>query len=98
MTFRALLRHPTGFVPLLMSAAAFSLILYVRATVGVTHQPDEGMPARVFQLLMLLQTPIVAVFAWKWVPCSPRSAALVLALQIGAALAAIATIVWLEPR
>lgn len=96
MGMTALLRQPSAFVPLVMSGAAFVLILGVLATVGVTHPQDEGGPARIFQVLMLLQAPIVMLFALTWLPRSPRSAGLVLALQIGAAVAAIATVVWLE--
>jgi len=62
MTFGSLLKQPSAFIPLLMSAAAFLLIIAVLSTVGVTH-PDEGAPARLFQLLILLQVPIVGFFA-----------------------------------
>jgi hypothetical protein len=79
-----------------MSLAAFALIGLVLATVGVTQPEDEGAPARVFQLLMVLQVPIAALFAARWLRRSPRAAALVLLLQAGAALLAVATIVWLE--
>jgi hypothetical protein len=96
MTIASLLKQPSAFIPLATSGAAFALILGVLATVGVTRQADEGTPARLFQLLMLLQAPVVMFFAVTWVPRSPRSAGVVLALQIGAALAALATVVWLE--
>lgn len=96
MTFATLLRQPSAIIPLLMSCGAFLLIVGVLATVGATHQPDEGTPARVFQLLILLQVPVAALFALKWLPRSPRPALLVLLLQVGAVLAAMATIAWLE--
>jgi hypothetical protein len=38
------------------------------------------------------QLPVVAFFAIKWLPRSPRQALLVLALQAGAALAALAPV------
>jgi hypothetical protein len=41
---------------------------------------------------MVAQVPIVAFFALKWLPQNPRSAMLVLALQVGAALVAIAPV------
>lgn len=96
MTITALLKQPSASIPLVMSGAALMLILDVLATVGVTHQPDEGASARIFQLLMQLQVPVVIVFAVTWGSRSPRSAGLVLALQVGAALAAIAALAWLE--
>jgi len=39
-----------------------------------------------------LQIPIVAFFAIKWLPRTPRQALWVLALQAGAALAALAPV------
>ena len=96
MTFATLVRKPTGLTPLLMSCTAFALIVWVLTTVGITHPSDEQAPARVFQLLILLQIPLTVLFALRWLPRSPWSASLVLLLQIAAALAAIGTILWLE--
>jgi hypothetical protein len=96
MSFTSLLKNPSAFIPLVMSLAAFLLIIAVLSTAGITHQRDEGAPARIFQLLIALQIPIIAFFALKWLPKSPRPSLLVLLLQIGAASAAVATIVWLE--
>jgi len=98
MTFGSLCKQPSAFIPLVMSFAAFLLIFAVLSTVGVTHPQDEGAPARIFQLLIVLQVPIVAFFALKWLLRSPRPALLVLLLQVGAALSAVATIAWLEGR
>lgn len=96
MTAASLLKHPSAIIPLVMSGAAFLLIIGVLATVGVTHPQDEGAPARLFQLLILLQVPVIAFFALKWLPRSPRPALFVLLLQVAAALLAVATLVWLE--
>jgi hypothetical protein len=41
------------------------------------------------------QLPVVAFFAVKWLPKDPRRALQVLALQAGAALAALAPVYWL---
>lgn len=96
MTFRELIGRPSAAAPLAMSLAAFLLIIGVLSTVGVTHPQDEGTPARVFQLLILLQAPIIGFFAVKWLPRCPRPALVVLCLQVGAALLAVATVAWLE--
>ena len=96
MNFTTLLKTPSALAPLVMSLTALLLIIAVLSTVGITHQQDEGAPARIFQLLIALQVPIIAFFALKWLPESPRSSLLVILLQIGAASAAVATIVWLE--
>ena len=94
MYVRELLRQPSAFLPIVMSLAALALVLGVVATVGVVREPDEGTAAHVWQLLMASQIPIVGYFALRWLPRAPRQGLAVLALQSGAALAALAP-VWL---
>jgi hypothetical protein len=45
---------------------------------------------------MAAQIPIVVFFAVRWLPRTPRQALLVLALQGGAALAALAPVFFLN--
>ena len=78
-----------------MSFTAFALVFGYVAAFGVVRGADEGPGARVFQLLMAAQAPIVAFFAIKWLPRAPRQALPVLALQAGAALAAHAPVFFL---
>lgn len=92
MTAPSLLKQPSGFFPLAMSVTALALVLLYAAVHGTEPQPDEGAAAHIWQLLMAAQLPIMGYFAIKWLPQAPRQAALVLALQIGAALAAAAPI------
>jgi len=75
-----------------MSFCALSTVLMVVALHGTAPQADEGAAAHIWQLLMAAQAPIVFYFAIRWVPQSPRQAVLVLALQVGAALAAMAPV------
>src|SRR5260221_12415434 len=84
----SILRDPSAFVPIVMSLAAMALVVGVLVTVGVTPQADEGTPARVWQLLMAGQVPVIAYFAIKWLPRRPREALYVLVLQAGAGVAA----------
>ena len=61
-----LLKRPSAFLPIRISLAALAMILSYVALYGGTHQPqphDEAAPARVFQLLMVVQIPIVLFFA-----------------------------------
>jgi hypothetical protein len=92
MTAMTLLKHPSGFVPLTMSLAALGVILAFSMAHGTAPQADEGAAARIWQLLMAGQLPIVLYFAGKWLPQSPRQAVSILALQIAAALAALAPV------
>jgi len=96
MTLSTLLRQPSAYVPVLMSIAALALVLGHVAVFGVVHEEDEGAAAHIFQLLLAAQVPIVAYFTFKWLPASPREALVVLSLQAGAGLAALAPIFWLE--
>jgi hypothetical protein len=93
----SLLSKPSAFVPLVMSVLALGLIAAVSiGAIPVTPTGDEGTSARLFQLLLVLQVPVIVVFAAKWLLRSPRSALAVLMLQAAAAILAIGTIVWLE--
>lgn len=89
------LNKPSAFLPLAMSLVALAMVLGHAAIFGVVHEADEGTAAHIFQLLMVAQVPIVAFFAIKWLPRAPRQTLLVLALQSGAALAAIVAVFFL---
>jgi len=88
------LKKPNVFLPLLLSFAALTLVLGHAALYGVVQEADEGTPAHIFQLLMLLQIPLVASFAITWLPRAPRPTMKLLALQAGAALAAVLAVVY----
>jgi len=79
-----------------MSLAALATVLVSLATSGIVRGGDEGAAAHIFQLLMAAQAPIVAYFAIRWLPRAPRQALLVLALQVVAALAALAPVFLLK--
>lgn len=93
----SLLKKPSAFVPLLMSAAALALLVGYFVTGphapnivtvnGVTRE-DEGTAAHLWQLLMALQFPVIGWFAAKWLPRDPKGACSVLVLQLLAGAAA----------
>jgi uncharacterized membrane protein len=86
----SVLRNPSAWIPLAMSAAAVPLIVAHVALVGTARQADEGLEAHLCQLLMAGQLPIVVFVAISWLPRRPVQALLVLALQLAAGLAAVA--------
>ena len=92
MNSLAVLKHPSAFLPVAMSLAALATVGIFVTLHGTAPQADEGAAAHIWQLLMAAQAPIVAFFAIKWVPRSPRQAVPILALQVGAALAAMAPV------
>jgi hypothetical protein len=92
MTLSDVIKRRSAFLPVIMSMAALATVLVHLARFGVVHEPDEGTAAHVWQLLMAAQLPIIALFAIKWLPQAPKQALQVLALQLVAALAALAPV------
>ena len=89
---RSLLKEWSALVPLAMSLASLALVLISASIFGTQQNEDEGAAARIFQLLMTLQMPIVAYFAIRWLPKRPRAALMVLVVQGIAWLAALGTL------
>ena len=85
-------RTPGAIIPIAMSIGAILTVLYQVVFHGIAAQPDEGALAHIWQILMAGQVPIVAFYAIKWMPQVPKAALQVLAVQIGAALAALAPV------
>jgi hypothetical protein len=92
MTFSKMIRQPSAFLPVAMSSAALALVLGHMVMFGAVREADEGAAAHIFQLLIVAEMPIVAFFAIRWLPRFPRQALQVLAVQAGAALAALAPV------
>jgi hypothetical protein len=84
MTVRALMRQPTAYLPVAMSFGALAMIVWFVAVHGVVHQPDEGAQAHLWQLLVAGQIPLIAYFAFRWLPRASHEALVVLAIQAAA--------------
>jgi len=87
-----LLKRPSAFLPLVMSAGAFVVVVVPVSLSGVGPQQDEGAPAHIFQLLIGLQAPIALFFAFTWFPRFPKQALAVISLQIAAVFLALASV------
>ena len=81
LTAGALLRRPAAYLPVAMSVGAFAMIVWYVAVRGVVHQADEGAQAHLWQILVAGQLPIIAYFAFTWLPRAMRPALVVLGLQ-----------------
>jgi len=90
------LKKPSALLPLAMSFAALAVVIVHVIRFGVAREADEGTSAHIWQILMAVQVPIMAFFAIKWLPRTPKQALLILALQAGAALAALAPVYFLN--
>lgn len=94
MNFQRMLKLPSAFLPLMMSCAALAVVLAHLRVSGLGREADEGAAAHVFQLLMLAQIPLIALFACRRGPAAPKNAVTVMALQACAALVAILPVWW----
>ncbi|MGD0752479.1 MAG: hypothetical protein ABSA23_13870 [Anaerolineales bacterium] len=92
MKFSSMLKKPSAFLPVAMSLAALATVLIHITLFGTAREADEGTAAHIFQLLLIVQLPIVAFFAIKWLLRFPRPALLVLVLQAAAGLVALAPV------
>lgn len=91
-SFGVMVRHPSAFLPLMMSLSALAVVLGNVALHGVAREADEGAAAHVWQLLMAGQMPVLVFFAVKWLPRAPKQTLLMMALQAGSALASMAPV------
>ena len=91
-SFRNVMKQPSAILPLAMSVSALAMVLGYVARYGGGPVHDEGAVGHLWQLLMALQMPIVAFFAFKWLPRAPRQALYVLAQHAGAAITSVAAV------
>ena len=92
LIMKAILKKPSAFLPLVMSFGALATVLLYVLIFGPAPQSDEGTAAHIWQILMAGQIPIILFFAIRWLPRTPKDALLVLVLQGGAALLALAPV------
>ena len=92
LIMKAILKKPSAFRPLAMSFGALATVLLYVLIFGPAPQSDEGTAAHIWQILMAGQIPIIVFFAIRWLPRTPKDALLVLVLQGGAALMALAPV------
>lgn len=96
MNVPTMIKRPSALLPVAMSFAALAVVLGHIIKFGVAREADEGTAAHLFQLLMVAQVPIIAFFAIKWLPQTPRYAVSVLTVQAGAVIAALAPVYFLN--
>jgi hypothetical protein len=86
----------SSVAPILMSLLAFALVIVAVTTGWQTKQPDEGLAAHLFQLLIFTQPVVVLIFLatadWK----HPTRISGVLALHVLGAVLALGTLMYFE--
>ena len=90
-------RVPSAVIPIALSFAALLVVVVSLAMSNwiVVHESDEGPAAHLWQLCMVVQVPVLLFFALKWIRRYPRQALIVLSVQLGAALLAMAPVYFL---
>jgi hypothetical protein len=91
-----MIKKPSAFVPVAMSVAALAVVIFHVTFFGSAREADEGAAAHIWQLLMAAQLPFLLFFAVRWLPRRPKQAMQVMALQAGAAVAALAPVYFLN--
>ena len=86
------MKRPLAWIPVAMSLAILAMVLTTIGISGAVRQEDEGTQAHVFQIWLVLEMVLVAVFAVEWVPRRPKQALVVLAVQILCVVAACAPV------
>lgn len=91
-------RVPSALIPIALSLVALTVVVVSLAMSNwiVVHESDEGAAAHLWQLCMAMQVPVLLFFALKWIRRSPKAALVVLAVQLGAALLALAPVYMLR--
>lgn len=82
----------------MISFAELAFLLGYVTINGITHlaKGEEGAPARIFQLLMVVQIPFIVYFALRWLPKQPKQTLSILVLQAIAWIIPVLTVLVLE--
>ena len=88
---------PLTWLPILLSVAALGLVAgYVAGHPVPAATGDEGAPARIFQALLLADGIGIVAFGARRIPRAPKSAAAIVALQVGLAAVPVMLVLVLE--
>lgn len=95
-TIRSLIKKPGAWLPMAISFASLIFLIGYVIVSGIEYHEEERAPARIFQLLMLAQLPVIALFALRWIPRAPKQAFVILLFQVIAAVVPVVTVILLE--
>ena len=84
------MKQPGAFAPVAMSLTALAIVVGHAVIFGITPPPGSLPLARIFQLLLTAQLPVVLFLVITQLRRDPMPTARILAVQAAAALAAIA--------
>ena len=90
------LKEPLAFIPIGLSLSALAMTVLVVAVNGVVREADEGTAAHLFQSFMAASFTVSVAFVIRWLARAPRQMLRILAIQIVAALLALAPVFYLK--
>lgn len=90
------MRRPAAWLPFAVALASLAFVVGYAAAFGVAAHTAEHGPARVFQMLLLLQGALIALFALRWLARAPRQAAAILLGQLLAMAVPVVAVLVLE--
>ncbi len=82
----SIIKKPSAWIPIVLSLAMLAYMVFYLANYGIVYHKDEGTPAHLFQIWLVLEIFMMAFFAIKWLARNPKQTLMILALQIIAAL------------
>ncbi len=95
----SILKKSGAWIPIALSLGMLTFVVsYIMIFGDVPPDPDadEGTPAHLFQLWLVMEVLMISFFAIKWLPRNPKDAWKILALQIAAVTLPVATVFYLE--
>lgn len=80
---KAMAKLPSAYIPIVMSFASLVLVIAGIFLYGVSElrQTGEGAIAHTWQLLMVVQIPVLLFFVARWMPRATKRATPILLLQ-----------------
>jgi GrpB-like predicted nucleotidyltransferase (UPF0157 family) len=82
---KLIVKNHLAWVPIVLSLAMIVYIYSLLALNGIPQpdpNADEGVAAHLFQLWLVVEFLMIVFFAFKWLPRTPKSALIILAIQI----------------
>jgi len=92
----SILKHPSAWLPIALSLVMLVYIIVYLSVFGIIYHKDEGAPAHLFQIWLVLEIFLIAFFAIKWIARNPKQALIILALQIVCALMPMSIVFFLK--
>ncbi len=79
---KPLIKQTSAWLPIVLSLVMIGIFIFYFRRSPIVHETDEGIPAHLFQIWLVLEFFMIGFFALKWLTQKPKQALVVLAIQI----------------